>query len=107
MEDAIGLRERLVGATGTFQRGRILFGMFGRDMDGESLRVEKLFLTGGARVREMTLVPLHMVVHRVLILLDLGTDGADKLAGSVLLIDVRHCTGKWGPRRFNFYVRPK
>ena len=71
MKDAIGLRERLIGTTRTFQRGRILFGMFRRDMDGESLRVEKLFLTGGACVREMALMPLHMVVHRVLVLLDL------------------------------------
>jgi hypothetical protein len=50
MENAIGLRERLIGTTGTFQRGRILFGMFGRNMDGESLRVEKLFLTGATRM---------------------------------------------------------
>ena len=90
MEDAIGLRQRLIGTARTFQRGRILFGMFGRDMDGESLRVEKLLLTGGTGMGQMALVPLHMIVHRVLVLLNLGTDGADKLAGGVLLIGVRH-----------------
>lgn len=38
----------------------------------------------------MALMLLHMVVHRILILLDLRTDRADKFASGILLIDVRH-----------------
>ena len=51
----------------------------------------------------MPLVLFHMVVHRVLVLLYLRTDGTDKLAGSILLIDVRHLYWGSGPRRFQFF----
>lgn len=90
MEDAIGLCQGLIGTTRAFQGGRILLGMLGRDMDGESLCVEKLFLTCGARVRQMSLMFLHVIVHGILVLLDLRADGTDKLASSILLIDIRH-----------------
>ena len=51
----------------------------------------------------MPLVLFHMVVHRVLVLLYLRTDGTDKLASSILLIDVRHLYWGSGPRRFQFF----
>ena len=102
MENAIGLRQRLIWTARTFQRGRILFGMFGRDMDSQSLCVEKLLLTGGTRVGQMALVALHMVVHRILVLLNLRTDGADKLASGVLLIRVRHLYWSTRPRSLQF-----
>ena len=106
MEDAIGLRQRLVGTARTFQRGHILFGMFGRNMNSERLRVEKLLLTGGTRMRQMTLVALHVIMHRVLVLLDLGTDGTDKLAGGILLIRVRHLYRSTGATGLQFFSRP-
>ena len=90
MEDAIRLRQCLIGTAGAFKRGRILFCMLGRDMDGECLSVEKLLLTCGTCMREMPFMLLHMVVHGILILFDLRTDGTDKLARSILLIHVRH-----------------
>ena len=64
--------------------------MFRSNVDSESLRMEKLLFTGGACMGQMPLVLFHMVVHRVLVLLYLRTDGTDKLASSILLIDVRH-----------------
>ena len=90
MEDAICLCECLIGTARAFQGGRILLGMLGGDMDGESLCVEKLFLTCGARVRQMPLMFLHVIVHGILVLLDLRADSTDKLASSILLISVRH-----------------
>ena len=90
VENPIRLRQGLVGTTGTLERGRILFRVFRGHMDGESLGVEKLLLTCGTGMREMPLVLLHMVMHRVLVLFDLRTDGTDKLAGGILLINIRH-----------------
>jgi hypothetical protein len=68
--------------------------------------VEKLLLTGGTRMGQMALVPFHMVVHRVLVLLNLGTDGADKLASGILLIRVRHLYWSTRPAPVQFFSRP-
>ena len=90
MENPIRLGQCLIRTAGTFQRGRILLGMLGRHVDGKSLGVKKLLLTCGTCMREMPLVLLHMVVHCVLILFHLRTDGTDKLASGIFLIGIRH-----------------
>jgi hypothetical protein len=43
-------------------------------------------------------------VHGILVLLNLGTDGADKLAGGILLIDVWHLYWLWGTTPLQFFV---
>lgn len=90
MENPICLRQGLIGTAGTLERRSILLGMLRRNVNGQRLRVEKLLLTRGTRVGQMPLMLLHVVVHGVLVLFDLRADGTDKLAGGVLLIDVRH-----------------
>ena len=73
-------------------------------MDGERLCMKKLLFTSRARVRQMPLMFLHMIVHCVLVLLDLRTDCTDKLAGSILLIDVRHVYQSPGTTGLQFFV---
>jgi hypothetical protein len=73
-------------AKGTFESGVI--GMSGGNVNGQSLGVEKLLLTGLALEREMTFVTLHMVVHRVLILLCGLADAAYKLSRGILLVRI-------------------
>ena len=90
MENPICLCKSLIRATRTFERSGILLGMLRGNMDGQCLCVEKLFLTRGARVRQMPFMLFHMVVHRVLVLFDFRTDSTDKLTRSILLISVRH-----------------
>jgi len=57
MNDPICLRKSLMRAERTLEAGRLL-GVSGGNMNGESLRMEKLLLTGGALKREMALVGL-------------------------------------------------
>ena len=59
-------------------------------MNGESLRVQKLLLARGALKREMALMILKMIVHRILILLYCLANVADKLTVGIFLIRVRH-----------------
>jgi len=66
--------------------------------------MEELFFTGWTTEGEMPFVFFHMVVHGVLILLNLGTDGADKLASSVLLIDIRHLYRLTGATGLQFFA---
>jgi hypothetical protein len=90
MKNPVCLCEGLVGAAGAFECGCIVLGVLGGDMDCQSLGVQKLLFTERAAKGKVPLMLLHMVVHGILVLLDLGTDRADKLAGGILLIDVRH-----------------
>jgi hypothetical protein len=48
---------------------------------------------------------LHMVVHSILVLFDLRTDGTDKLARSILLIDVRHLYPSMQATALQFFLR--
>jgi len=48
---------------------------------------------------------LHMVVHSILVLFDLRTDGTDKLARSILLIDVRHLYPSMQATVLQFFLR--
>lgn len=48
MKNPICLCKSLIGATGTLERGRILLGMLGGDVNSQRLRVEELLLTGYA-----------------------------------------------------------
>jgi hypothetical protein len=59
-------------------------------MNGKSLRMQKLLFAGWTTMGKMSLMLLHMVVHRILILLYLRTDSTDKLTGGIFLIDIRH-----------------
>ena len=104
VEDSIRFGKSLIGTARAFERGRVLFRMFGGDMDGERLCMEKLLFTGWTRMRQMSLMFLHMIVHGVLVLLDLGTDSTNKLAGSILLIDVRHVYRTPGTTGLQFFV---
>ena len=90
MEDSIRFGESLVGTAGAFERGCILFRVFCGNMYSERLCMEKLLLTRWTTEGEMPLVFFHVIVHSILILFHLRTDCTDKLAGSILLIDVRH-----------------
>jgi hypothetical protein len=78
--------------------------MLGGNMNGKRLRMQKLLLARWATERQMPLMLFHMIMHRVLILFDLGTDGADKLASSILLIRVRHFAHGPAVARFNFLL---
>ena len=71
MENPICLCKSLIRATGTLEGGRILLGMLRRNMNRERLCMEKLLFTRGARVRQMPLMLLHVVVHGILILFHL------------------------------------
>lgn len=79
--------------------------MLGRNVYSKSLCVKKLFLACGATEGQMPLMFLHMIVHGVLVLFDLGTDSTDKLASSILLIDVRHLYLAVGGSRASIFSR--
>ena len=89
MNDPIRLRKSLMRAKRTLEAG-VIVGMSGRNMNGESLRMEKLLLTGGTLKREMALVGLHVIMHGVLILLRDLADGTYKLSRGILLIGIGH-----------------
>ena len=103
VENPVCLCKSLIGAAGTLEGRSILLGMLRSNVYSKGLRMKELFLTCGATKGQVTLVFLHMVVHRVLVLFDLGTDGADKLASGIFLIDVRHCTDTCAQQGFNFF----
>ena len=52
--------------------------------------MEELFLTCGTLEGKMTLVFLHMVVHRVLLLLGHLADGTNEMTIRILLVFHRH-----------------
>jgi hypothetical protein len=92
MNDPICLRKSLMRAKGTLE-ATSLIRVSGSNMNGQSLGMEKLLLTGWALKRKVALMGLQMIVHRVLILLYRLADATYKLSRSVLLIRVCHWLG--------------
>jgi hypothetical protein len=88
VNDPICLRNRFMRAKGTFQTG--IIGMSGGNMNDQSLGMKKLLLADLALERKMALVALHMIVHRVLILLCGLADATYKLSSGILLVGICH-----------------
>jgi hypothetical protein len=93
MNDPICLCKSLKRATGTFERSRLLLGVSGSYMERQRIGVEKLLLTCRALKREMALMRLQMIVHRILILFNGLTDATHIETLCVLLVGVWHTSG--------------
>jgi len=104
MDYPICLCKSLIRATRTFERSGLLLGMFCRHVYSKSLGLKKLFFTNRTLEREMTLVILHVIVHRVLVLLHCLADRTHKVPLIILLIRISHdCLPSWSTHhRFNF-----
>jgi hypothetical protein len=64
--------------------------MSGGDVQRQGLRMEKLLFTCRAYEGKMTLVLLHMIVHRILLLLGHLANGTNKQTIRVLLVFHSH-----------------
>ena len=90
MNNPICLRKSFMRAKRTFEAGRLLLRMSGGNMDSQSLRMEKLLLTGWALKRKVTFMTLHRIMHSVLILFCYLTNRTDIFTGRVFFIRVGH-----------------
>lgn len=101
VEDRVGLGESCVFAARTAKSRRGRKDGFGgggggsirvacTDVKGKSNCLEELLVAVGALERESPFVLLEVIVHSVLPLLGDATMRANIVAGSILLIDVRH-----------------